>query len=49
MKKYITPAVEVQTVTLCNMIAESFKVSDTTTTDQLSRDFVWEDWSEDED
>lgn len=41
MKKYITPAVEVQNVTLCNMMAVSFKVNDGETTDQLSRDFIW--------
>lgn len=51
MKKYITPAVEVQTVALCNNImAVSFKVNKgTDTTEQLSRDNLWyEDEDEDE-
>lgn len=42
MKKYITPAVEVQTVALCNNImAVSFKVKEGDTTEQLSRDNLW--------
>lgn len=52
MKKYITPAVEVQTVALCNNImAVSFtiNVSDTKeTTDQLSRNNDWNIWDENE-
>lgn len=48
MKKYITPAVEVQSVTLCNMMAVSFKVNNGETSEQLSRD-IWDEWDEDED
>lgn len=48
MKKYITPAVEVQTVTLCNIIAASFKVSNDTTDEQLSRDLLWDEFDDDE-
>lgn len=49
MKKYITPAVEVQNVTLQAMMAVSFKVNEGSTGDQLSRDNNWDIWDDDED
>lgn len=48
MKKYITPAVETHEVNPLNMIAESFKLSDTESGEQLTKEdnTNWEIWEE---
>lgn len=51
MKKYIKPSMEMSEVRVCQMLAESLAVSDTTVdgSEALVKEGEWNIWSEDED